>query len=437
MFLEDWDFKFLQEWDDKIKIAAEEAGLDWFDIHYEVCDYLSMIGHMSYHGMPSHYGHWSFGKSFERTQQQYNLGMSGLPYELIINSDPSIAYLMRENAAYLQLLIMCHCVGHSDFFKNNRMFSHTGPKSIVQRMRSSRKRIQSYIEDPTIGIVLVEEVLDAAHAIQFQTHRYHINRPSEEELREKYTKLIKEDVDGKYKDFDLDDIPLEPEYDLLNFVINHAPKIPDWKKDILEIVRNQSQYFIPQIQTKIMNEGWASFWHYRLMHTLDLPQEYHLPFLKSHNQVIRPHIGGLNPYHLGFEMFKRIEERHGIDECFIARETCHDASFLRQYLTQNDCYELGLFSFSKQKDKFVIDEISNDEGWKSVRSDLINNVGTNGIPVIYIDSIDDGDMLILRHEHDGRDLDLSHADEVVVHLTTLWGDVVKLYTIVEGDIWEI
>ncbi len=437
MFREDWDFDFLQEWDDKICKLGKEANLDWYDIHYEVCDYLSMIGHMSYHGMPSHYGHWSFGKTFERTHQRYNLGAEGLPYELIINADPSIAYLMRENPAYLQLLIMCHCVGHSDFFKNNRMFAHTRAETIVQRMRTARKRIQSYVEDPTIGIKLVEEVLDAAHAIQFQTHRYHIERPTERDLKSKYTKLIKEDEDGKYRNFDVTSLPLEPEYDILQFVMDHAPRMEEWKRDIIGIVRDQAQYFIPQIQTKIMNEGWASFWHYRLMHELDLPQSFHLPFLKSHNQVIRPIIGGLNPYHMGFTMFQKIEERYGIEECFLARECSHDAAFLRQYLTQDDCYDLGLFSFSRKKDQYVIDEISNDDGWKLVRDDLIKSVGTNGIPVIYIDSVDDGDILVLRHEHDGRDLELSHSDEVVLHLSTLWGDVVKLFTIVEGDIWEI
>ena len=110
----------------------QEEGLDWFPIYYETCDYYEMIGHMSYHGMPSHYPHWSYGKTFERTHQLYNAGMEGLPYELIINSDPSIAYLMRENPMYLQLLIMCHCIGHSDFFKNNRMFQGIAARNRLQ-----------------------------------------------------------------------------------------------------------------------------------------------------------------------------------------------------------------------------------------------------------------------------------------------------------------
>ena len=436
MFNVDWNTKFLTEWDDKIIDLAKSEGLDWYPINYEICDYYSMIGHMSYHGMPSHYGHWSHGKQFEVTHQRYNLGMEGLPYELIINSDPSIAYLMRENAAYLQLLIMCHCVGHSDFFKHNRMFKDTRAETVIQRFRNGKKRIQKYVENPNIGIEKVERIIDACHAVQFQTDRYPFMKKSESEIRKKYVDLINNDETGKYKNFDINRVPLEPNYDILEFVSKHANLEP-WQQDIIEICRDQAKYFIPQIQTKIMNEGWASFWHYRLMHKLELPQKYHIPFLKSHNQVVRPHIGGLNPYHIGFEMFKKIEERYGLEECFLARETAHDVSFLRQYLTQEDCYELGLFSFAKNRDQYEITDISDDEGWKSVRDDLLAQVGTNGIPVIYVDEVEEGNVLVLRHDHDGRDIDLQHADEVVLHISHLWGDVVKLYTEVEGDTWEI
>lgn len=434
----DWDFKLLEEWDNKIIEMAKTKGLDWFPITYEVCDYHSMIGHMSYHGMPTHYGHWSYGKSFERTRQMYNLGMEGLPYELIINSNPSIAYLMRENPAYLQILIMAHCVGHSDFFKNNRMFKNTRPDSIVGRLRSAKKRIQSYVEDPTIGIEEVEKVLDAAHAVQFQTHRYgHIGK-TREELVEKYTKLIKEDTTGEYATFDLEKKPLEPEYDLLSFVAENSRHMPAWKKDILYIVKDGANYFIPQIQTKIMNEGWASYWHYTLCHELNLPQSWHIPFIKMHNQVIRPHIGSLNPYHLGFVIFQDIKEKHGIEECFIARESSHDVAFLRQYLTRELCEKLGLFSFSeKSKRGITIDEIHDDDGWKKIKESLLTNVGTNGIPVVYVDEVEEDNTLIIRHEHDGRDLELDHADEVVKHVKTLWGDEVKLFTLIEEEMWEI
>lgn len=435
-----WTIKELKEWDEKIIELAKSHNLDWFPINYEVCDYYEMIGHMSYHGMPSHYNHWSFGKSFERTHQMYNLGMEGLPYELIINSDPSIAYLMRENALYLQVLIMAHCVGHSDFFKNNRMFSKTRPATIVSSMRNAKKRIQGYVENPHIGIKKVEKMLDALHAIQFHIYRspkdYIPNSVKKQRLLEKINDQI---INGKNPDASvLDQVPIEPEADIFSFLLEHGKDYEDWEIDLIEIVKTEAYYFMPQIQTKIMNEGWASYWHYRLMHELELPQSLHIPFLKSHNQVVQPHIGRINPYNMGFHLFQKIEERYGLEECFIARETANDASFIRQYLTREDCEELNLFAFSSQKDHYIIDNVSDEEGWKPVKELLIKQVGGNGIPKIYVESIDEGNMLVLHHEHDGRDLELDYADAVVNHLSDLWKDgVVKLLTVIEEEPFEI
>jgi stage V sporulation protein R len=433
----DWNLKLLEDWDEKIIKLAEGHGLDWHPIIYETCDYYEMIGHMSYHGLPSHYCHWSYGKTFERTHQLYNAGVEGLPYELIINSNPSIAYLMRENPAYLQTLIMCHCIGHSDFFKNNRMFAHTCPDTVTRRFRNARNRIQEYIEDPSIGMAKVERILDAAHGVKYQINRHHITRLSHHDLKEEYTNRIRNDKTGEYDGFDIDKIPLENDYDLLGFIAEHSKALKDWERDLIEIVRAESIYFMPQIQTKIMNEGWASYWHYRLMHELELPQKFHIPFLKSHNQVIRPHVGAINPYHMGFYLFEKIEERHGLDRCFMAREIGHDQSFLREYLLEEDCYELNLFAFSKKKGGYSIDEISDPNGWKVVKEDLINNVGDGTIPRMYIENVASGNILVVNHEHDGRDLELNYADEVVKHIETLWGTTVKLLTTIENEPWEI
>ena len=150
-------------------------------------------------------------------------------------------------------------MGHSDFFKNNRMFSDTRPDTVVPRFRNAKKRIQGYIEDPSIGIDKVEIFLDAAHSIQHQTYRYPGRRPSHTELKEDYTSRIKEDEDGRYANFDIEKIPLEPEYDVLGFIIEHSRRLSDWQKDLIEIVRDEANYFMPQIRTKVMNEGWASF----------------------------------------------------------------------------------------------------------------------------------------------------------------------------------
>lgn len=439
----DYSLDSLQEWDEKICELGKENKLDWFTIEYETIDYYEMIGAMAHHGMPSMYNHWSFGKSFERTHQMYNIGQEGLPYELIINSNPSIAYLMRENPLPLQILIMAHCVGHSDFFKNNRMFKNTRPESVIQRFRAAKKRIQSYVEDPTIGIDEVEKVIDACHAIQFQTTKHGLRRRTTEEIREEKLSQLKSARDRGEKiliaklEKELETIPMEIDYDILGFISENA-KLPAWKRDIIEIIRDEGQYFWPQIQTKIANEGWASFQHYKICHQLNLNSDLHLPIIKSHNQVIRPHIGSINPYHLGFHMFKHIEEKFGYNECLIAREACHDGSFIRQYLDEELCHELNLFSFSKKKyHGLTIDDVSDEEGWKNVRDNLASMTGGGSIPVVYAKEVMRNGELIICHEHDGRDLDFDHAKKVLNHIRYLWGNKCKLIARIMGNLIAI
>jgi len=433
----DWVVEDLNEWDDKIAKIAKDYNLDWYPINYEVCNYFSMIGHMSYHGMPTHYDHWSYGKSFERTHQAYNAGVEGLPYELIINSNPSIAYLMKENPLYLQILIMAHCVGHSDFFKNNRMFANTRAESVIGRFRQAKKRIQEYVEDPVIGIDKVEEVIDACHALQYQIHRDGNERKTHRELVEYYRGLVEYELDdGEQVYYDIEKIPLEPDLDIMGFIAEHG-KMSDWKRDIIEIIRDEAYYFMPQIQTKIMNEGWASFWHYTISHDLELDDKHHLPFLKMHNAVIRPHIGGLNPYHLGFVIFQDIKKRFGLEECFIARESCNDISFIRQYLTKELAQDLELFSWSEKKESYTVDEISDEEGWKAVRKHMCDSIADAKIPVIKVSDIESDGTLVLSHDYDGRDLELDYADKTVEHTKVLWGNNVILNTIIEEEPWEI
>jgi stage V sporulation protein R len=430
--------KSLEEWDEKIVKLASEYGLDWFPILYETCDYYEMIGNMAYHGMPTHYRHWSFGKSFERTHAMYDAGLEGLPYELIINSDPSLAYLMEENPLYLQVLIMCHCVGHSDFFKNNITFANTGPSHILLRMRNAKRFVDNLIEDPSIGVQKVEDILDAAHALSLQIpRRYKKYIPQKKQK----VQLIKDIKDGKYEDADTTPspraIPVNPETNILAFLAECSPHLEDWERELVYFALEDAEYFMPQIRTKIMNEGWASFWHYKLMHDLQLPTSMHLPFLKTHNEVIKPHLGSINPYHLGFYLFKKIEERHGLEECFIAREALNDESFIRQYLIEEDCAELSLFTFGLKKKNYVIEDVSDEPGWKSVKENLIKQVSANNIPSITVERVDSANILCLKHDHEGRDLELEYAESVIEHITTLWGDVVKLDTFIEDEPFEI
>ena len=435
----DWSMHELQEWDKKICTLGEALDLDWYPIEYEICDYKEMIGHMAYTGLPTHYRHWSFGKSFDRIQTEYNLGMSGLPYEMIINSNPSISYLMTENPMPTHILTMAHCVGHSDFFKNNRMFSETYADTAIDRFKSAAKRIKKYMENPNIGVEEVERVLDACHAIRFQVPRTPgIKRRNHKELKKYYRKLILDDNSGWWDNFDINKIPLEPDNNLLGFIAENNRYLSEWEKDLIKIVEQESQYFVPQASTKIMNEGWACMIHEKIVNSLGIPDDYFLSFIRLHNQVVRPHLGRINPYHLGYKMFKYIEKNQGFSECLRARETHNDETFIKTYLDEKLCVDLNLFSyaFHKRDGYNKITEISGEDSWRTVRDDLIKNVGLNGVPVVIVKELLKDGTLILEHEHDGRDLELSQANKVFEHINDLWVGEVRFTTVIEDETWE-
>jgi len=437
--MSDWSMDEIQAWDNKICKLGEKLNLDWYPIEYEICDYKEMIGHMAYTGLPTHYRHWSFGKSFDRIQTEYNLGMSGLPYEMIINSNPSISYLMTENPMPTHILTMAHCVGHSDFFKNNRMFAETGADTAIDRFKAAGKRINKYMEDPNIGIDAVEKILDACHAIKFQVPRTPgIKRRNHAELKKYYKDLMVKDTTGKWNNFNINKIPLEPDSNLLAFIANNNKQLEEWEKDVINIVAQESLYFVPQACTKIMNEGWACMIHEKIVKELNIPDEYYLSFIRLHNQVVRPHLGRVNPYHLGYKMFKYIEEKHGFEECLRIRETHNDETFIKSYLNEELCKELNLFSYSFQRREGQnrIVDVSDDSGWRSVRDALISNVGLGGVPVILVKELKKDGTLVLLHEHDGRDLELSEANRVFEHINNLWSDNIKFTTVIEDELWE-
>jgi len=434
--MSDWTEADLQHWDEKILRVAEDLGLAWYPIDYEIIDYQEMLGAMAYTGLPTHYRHWSYGKEYERTHTLYNMGQTGLPYEMIINSNPSIAYLMRENALYIHILTMAHCVGHSDFFKNNRMFAATNPNNIIDKFKAAGKYVRKLIEDPSIGIDKVERILDAAHSIKYQVPRY----PGiKTKTRGERLQLEKELMDA-VPDYvpDLEKVPLDPEYNILRFIAEESKFLQEWERNLLLIVEESAQYFIPQALTKIMNEGWACTIHHKIVNELNLPDSLHLPFIKLHNQVIRPQLGQINPYHLGFKMFEMLIERHSFEEAKILREIHNDITFLRCYLDRDFMTEMNYFtySFKKSKKYTTIDDISDDGGWEKVRDELIKNVGLNRLPVVYIDEVRKNNVLCLKHEHDGRDLDLSYGQKVFENIKTLWGDDIKLVSIIENEEWE-
>ena len=437
--MSDWSMYEIQDWDRKICVLGKSLNLDWYPIDYEICDYKEMIGHMAYTGLPTHYRHWSYGKSFDRIQTEYNLGMSGLPYEMIINSNPSISYLMTENPMATHILTMAHCVGHSDFFKNNRMFAETEADTVIDRFKSAGKRVKKYMEDPNIGVDAVERILDACHSIRFQVPRTPgIKRRNHKDLKKYYTKLIQNDKTSKFDNFNINQLPLEPDSNVLKFISENDRHLAEWERDLIRIVEQESLYFIPQAFTKIMNEGWACMIHEKIVQALGLPAKYHISFMRLHNQVVRPHLGQINPYHLGYKVFKHIEEKHGFDECLRIREVHNDETFLKAYLDRELCQELNLFSFSFDKKASVnrVAEISDDPGWQTVRDDLIKNVGLNSVPVVLVKELQKNGTLVLEHQHDGRDIELSEANKVFEFINNLWSGDVKFTTVIEEEVWE-
>ncbi len=448
------DIEALQRWDERIACVAEDMGLDCFPQEFELCDHNEMLGYMAYSGMPSHYPHWSYGKAYEKLRTLYQYGVQGLPYEMVINSNPCLAYLMADNSLTLNVLTIAHVYGHNDFFKNNFTFSSTRPEFTIGTFKSHAERVRTYLEDPSIGIQRVESVLDAAHALSLQCRRNLAIRKLDRKTQEERALRSAQPAPDphrtihpkrEYEEPDLRRVPLEPDEDVLLFIRDHNPFLTAWERDLLTIVHEESQYFIPQIETKIMNEGWASFWHYQIMNALDLPENMKLEFLVHHHRVLQPQPGGLNPYHLGFVLWKHIYETHegggdlrrrspARDALFAARESERDRSFLRRFLTEHLIRELGLFEYAEKNRDLVVTEVADDEGWEKIRDSLLRTVGMSAVPVVKVLDADfEGNRaLLLGHEFDGRELDLEHAEKTLGFAYRLWGRPVLLDTVIEN-----
>ncbi|MDP4182230.1 MAG: SpoVR family protein [Bacillota bacterium] len=441
----DYTMKELEIWNERIEEIVRAEGLSYYDQEFEICSYEDMIGYEAYVGMPSHYPHWSYGKSYERIKTLHKYNLTGLPYEMVINSNPCLAYLMKDNTLLLQILTIAHVYGHNDFFKNNRLFKDgTRAELTIETFKNHADRIREYIADPGIGYTKVEKILNASHALKFQCSRVMgEKRISEEQKRkallEKYQKpkseypLLEPKQSFQEEMPDFRKIPLEPEDDLLWFISRYG-KLTSWERDIIDIARFENSYFVPQIETKIMNEGWASFWHYTILNKLELPQSLHFEFLKRHNQVIRPHLGQINPYYVGFKIFEYIKNNYPENprKIFEIREIERDQSFLRRYLNNELCVEMNLFEYQKKGNDYIISEVADEDGWKKIRDSLAGSVGMAGIPVIKVlELVQKDNTLVLEHFFDGRELELSYAYETLKHVVDLWDGKVILLTMLD------
>ncbi len=455
-----WTLAELAEWDRRIRAKAKEFGLDCYPQEFELCDHTGMLGYMAYSGMPSHYPHWSYGKSYEKLKTLYDHGVSGLPYEMVINSNPAIAYLMRDNSLLLQVLTIAHVYAHNDFFKNNFTFKSTRAELTIEAFKAAAMRVRRYVEDPSIGVDQVERILDAAHALSWQCRRNLAIKkltPLEQMARAEDSAQGQPDPFQKIharKQIEAPDfhkVPLEPDEDLLLFIRDHNPFLADWEKDLLTIVDEEAKYFISMMETKIMNEGWASYWHKKILESLELEQGLHLEFIVNHNQVVRPIPGQINPYHLGLKIWEDIYRRFtsptadeierdgppvksGAEKIFEVREVERDASFIRRYLTEDLVRELDIFEYEARGEELVVSKVADDDGWREVKATLIANVGTNSIPVMKVEDADFGRnrTLYLKHDHDGRDLHIEYAEKSLGYLQRLWGREVVLETVLDG-----
>ncbi len=429
----------------EITEIASGFGLDFFPMRYEICPSDTIYSFGAY-GMPTRYNHWSFGKSFHRMKMQYDHGLSKI-YELVINSDPCYAFLLDGNSLIQNKLIVAHVLAHSDFFKNNARFGATN-RDMVESMSSSASRIRKY--EATYGTEIVEAFIDAAMAIQEHinpsiVNPYGMDRNRAEQQLDKDAKRASNRLEGEYDDLwaasepkeEVIDIPsvqkkfpARPEKDLLWFIGQYSRKLEPWQQDVLGVIRDEMYYFWPQLETKIMNEGWASYWHLRIMRELDLTTEEIVEFAKLNASVLQPSRHSLNPYHLGVKIFEDIERRYDRDKIFEVREYDMDTSFVRNYMTKELVEDLDLYVFEKQGPEWKI----TGKAWENVRDQLIESRVNGGFPYLIVedgDYSDNGEMYI-RHAYEGIELDLKYVERTLPYLHTLWGKGVHLETTVEG-----
>ncbi len=477
----EWNFELIEAYDREIARIAEKFRLDTYPNQIEVISSEQMLDAYASVGMPLMYNHWSYGKQFLSNQQNYQRGRMGLAYEIVINSNPCIAYLMEENSMPMQALVIAHaCYGHNSFFKGNYLFkAWTDADSIIDYLLFAKNYVAQCEEK--YGIDAVEDLLDACHALQHQgVNRYQRPRPisaEEEKLRQKERqeyiqrnlndlwRTIPRPLSEQQEESD-HRFPEDPEENILYFIEKNAPLLETWQRELIRIVRKVSQYFYPQRQTQVMNEGWATFWHYTLLHEMYdeglVTEGFIMEFLHSHSSVVMqpdfdsPYFSGINPYALGFNMFcdiRRIcenptdEDREWFPDLagsdwlkavHYAMENFKDESFILQYLSPKVMRDMHLFCLKDDEaNPFIeVGPIHNDSGYRKLRQSLAAqyNLGNRepNIQVYNVATRGDRSMTLRHFMHQGQPLDEGSTSEIIKHCRRLWGFDVKLES-VDGD----
>ncbi len=446
---------------ERIWEIARHEGLDPYPTNFELVPATIMYEFGAY-GLPGRFSHWTRGKAYYRMKTEYDYGLSKI-YELVVNTNPSYAFLMEQNDLLQNKVVVAHVLGHTDFFKNNVYFRHTSG-NMIDKVSVNADRIRRYEYEH--GIAEVERFLDAVlaiddlidpnvrikHAAQDEKQRGDANGKSGSpyddlwSLAERADRLQREEEDEHTVRAKRRRFPAEPEKDVLLFLAQYAPNLEEWQRDILLIVREEMLYFVPQMQTKVINEGWASFWHSRIMRELDMSDGDFAAFAQMHAGVLAPSRMRINPYHVGYKILEDIERRwdnpteeertklgrepgQGRKKLFEVRETESDVSLLRNYLTKELVEDLDLYLYRKEGDEWVIVE----KNWEKVRDGILVSMTNFGQPyiTIYDADLNGNTELLLKHQHEGQDLDQPYAQKTLEYLQYIWSRPVHLETIIE------
>jgi stage V sporulation protein R len=448
---------------EKIWDIAQGMGLDPFPVNFELVPATIMYEFGSY-GLPGRFSHWSRGKAYYRMKTDYDYGLSKI-YELVVNTNPSYAFLMEQNDLLQNKVVVAHVLGHTDMFKNNIYFKRTAP-NMIDKVSVNADRIRKYEYEH--GAVQVERFLDAVLAIEEHIDpNFRIRKLSEEESETQrrdseaprtssYDDLwaLEERAEGRRRVEDEEQFrskprrfPAQPQKDILLFLAEHAPDLESWQRDILLIVREEMQYFVPQMQTKVLNEGWASLTHARIMRELDLTDAEYAAFAQMHAGVLAPNRMHINPYHVGYHILEDIERRwnnpteeergrlgripgQGRAKLFEVRETESDVSLLRNYLTEDLVKELDLYLYRKEGDQWVIVE----KNWEKVRDGIVASMTNFGYPYLTVNDADfnrNTELLLRHHVESSRELDMVYAEKTLEYVYHIWSRPVHLETVAD------
>ena len=409
----------LKELKQEMRMYALSYGLDFFEVEFQVLEYDSLNEIAAYGGFPVRYPHWRFGMDYDYLVKGFRYGIQKI-YEMVINNNPCIAYLLSSNNYLDQKLVMAHVYAHSDFFKNNQWFSHTD-RDMLSRMTNHAQRIKNYSEK--YGMEAVENFIDKVLSIE---DHIDINSPSRRSSSLSYRE--------------------HGEKDILLHLLEKAP-LESWQQDIVWIVREESFYFAPQRQTKIMNEGWASFWHSKILTEKALTGREFVDYADQHSATLVQQPQSLNPYKIGIELFKEIAHtretetnkgsthpsKEALSKIFEVRKTHNDITFLDTFLTMEFCEKNKLFVY-QYNPRTGAYEIASRK-FEDIKEKLLMSMANLGRPFMYVsdDNYNGRNELLLTHDHHGVDLDVREGFNVLENIFTIWQKPIHLKTIVTGQ----